>query len=55
MIGIFLDEGFKFETVVCNGCHDVLMISMNLTTIAILKIHCAGYCCLLAELAKMKP
>ena len=25
----FLDERFKFEANVCNGCHDVLMMSMK--------------------------
>ena len=36
-IGIFLDKGFKFQANVCNGCHDLLMMSMNLSHIAILK------------------
>ena len=26
----FLDKGFNFQPHVCNGCHDVLMMSMNL-------------------------
>ena len=28
----FLDKGFKFHPYICNGCHDVLMMSMNLIT-----------------------
>ena len=28
-----------------NGCHDVLMISINLNDIAILNIHRVNYCC----------
>ena len=38
-----LDKGINFEPNVCNDCPDVLMISMNLSVIAILKIddcHC---------------
>ena len=31
----FLDDGFKFQPNVFNGCHDVLMMSMNLSNIAI--------------------
>ena len=27
----FFDKGFKFQTKFHNGCHDVLMISMNLS------------------------
>ena len=34
-IGIFLDDGFKFQPNGFNGCHDVLMISMNLSNITI--------------------
>ena len=25
----FLYKGFKFQSDVCNGCHDVLMMSIN--------------------------
>ena len=31
----FLDKGFKFQPYVCNGCLDVLMISMNFSNITI--------------------
>ena len=34
----FLDKGFKFQPNVYNGCCNVLMISMNLSNIAILNI-----------------
>ena len=30
-----LNKGLKFETYVCNRCHDLLMMSMNLNNIAI--------------------
>ena len=29
----FLDKKFKFQQDVCNGCHDALMMSMNLSGI----------------------
>ena len=32
-----------FQPDVCNGCHNVLMISMNLSDIAILNIHGVDY------------
>ena len=61
----FLDKGFKFQPYVCNGCHDVLMMSINLCDIAILNNHGVDYnqhslfiiiiIVLLVELAKMKP
>ena len=35
----FLNKGFRFQPAICNGCHDVLMVSLNLNDIAILNIH----------------
>ena len=34
----FLNYSFKFQPNMCNRCHDLLMISMNLSDIAILNI-----------------
>ena len=34
----FLDKGFKFQPSVCNKCYDVLKITMNHKSIAILNI-----------------
>ena len=42
-IVIFLDKGFKFELDVWNGCHDVLIMSMNLNDIAVINIRAADY------------
>ena len=33
----FLKYSFKFQPIVCNGCHDLLIMSMNLSDIAIFK------------------
>ena len=48
----FLDKGFKFQLDVCNGWHDPLMMSMNLSDIAILSIHGAEYCCIISGISK---
>ena len=48
----FLDNGFKFQLDVCNGCHDVLMIAMNISDIAILNIHSADYHCIISGISK---
>ena len=34
----FLNKGLKFQTGVCNKCHDLLMMSMNLRDIYVLNI-----------------
>ena len=31
-----LDKGFKFHPNICNGCHDLLIMSINLNDIVIL-------------------
>ena len=48
----FLDKGFKFQSEVWNGCHDVLMMSMNLSDIAILKLKVIDYGCIISGISK---
>ena len=52
----FLNYSFKFQPNVCNRCHDLLMMSMNLSDIAILNIKSAVLiiAVLLTELAKKR-
>ena len=48
----YLDKEFKLESYVFNGCYDVLMMSVNLSNIAILNIKGADYCCIINEISK---
>ena len=50
----FLNKRFKFQSYVCNRCHDLLMISISLTGTAILKIENAGYRCIINGISKSK-
>ena len=50
----FLDKGFKFQSSVCNGYHDVLMMSIDINSIAILNIHGIDYRCIFFGISK-KP
>ena len=43
-ICIFLDQGFKFQPYVCNGCQDLLMMSINRDNIDVLNIYDIDYC-----------
>ena len=52
---MFLNKDFKYKPNVCSRCHDVLMMSMNLSDIAILNIKDSIIGVLLAELEKMRP
>ena len=48
----FLDKGFKFQQDVGNGCHNLLMMSTNLSDIAILNIKGADYRCIISGTGK---
>ena len=50
-IGIFY-KGFKFQPNVHNGSHDLSMMSMNLSNIAILNIKGSDYCCIISGISK---
>ena len=39
----FLNKGFKSQTYVCNGCHNLLLVFINLDHIAILNINSDDY------------
>ena len=48
----FLDKGFNFQSHVCNGCHDLLMMYMNISDIAILKVKSTDYRCIISGISK---
>ena len=49
---IFQIMGFKFKPDICNGCRDVLLMSMKLNYIAILNIHSVDYGCNINGISK---
>ena len=49
---IVCHKRFKFQPDDCNGCHNVLMMSMNLKDIAILNICVVNYCCISYRISK---
>ena len=48
----FLNKGFKFQPNACNRCHDLSMMSMILSDIAILNNKSAYYCCIISRISK---
>ena len=48
----FLNFNFKFQPNVCNRCHDLLMMSVNLSDIAILNIKVSDYRCIISLISK---
>ena len=46
----FIDKGFSIQLAVCNGCHDIRMISIDLNSILIInRIDC---CCIINIITK---
>ena len=50
----FLNKCFKFQPNVSNRCHDLLMMSMNLSDIAILNIKGSDYRCIISGISKIE-
>ena len=48
----FLNKSFKFQPNVYNIFHDLQMVSMNLSDIAILNIKGSNYCCIISGINK---
>ena len=48
----FLNYSFKFQPSVCKRCHDLSMISMTLSDIAILNIKGFDYRCIFSFISK---
>ena len=48
----FLNYSFKFQPNVCNRCHDLLMMSINLRNIGILSIKGSHYRCIISLIDK---
>ena len=48
----FLNFSFKFQPNVCNRCHGLLMMSVNLSDVAILKIKVSDYRCIISLISK---
>ena len=48
----FLNYSFKFQPIVCNICHDLLVMSVNLSAIAILNFKGSDYRCIISLISK---
>ena len=40
-------HGFKFQDSVCNGCHGVTMLSVNISDTSIITVKNIDYCCII--------
>ena len=47
-----LEKAFKFQSYACSRCHDLVMVSMDLSDIAILNIKRIDYRCIISRISK---
>ena len=50
----FFNHGLKFQDSVCNGCHDLTILSLNISDIAIIIVKNVDYCCNIHNISKSK-
>ena len=48
----FLINGFKFQDSICNGCHDLTMLNLNIRDIAIITVKNLDYLCIIYNISK---
>ena len=48
----FLGKGLKFQSYMCSWCHDLSIMSLNLSDIAILNIKGVDYWCIISKISK---
>ena len=46
------NQGFKFQDSVCNDCHDLKILSVNINDIATISIKNVDYCCIIHNITK---
>ena len=44
--------GFKFQDSICNGCHDLKMLCLNISDITIITVKNVDYCCIIYNISK---
>ena len=48
----FFNHGFKLQNYVCNGSHDLTMLSVNISDIVIITVNNVDYRCIIPNISK---
>ena len=48
----FFNHGFKIQNYVCNGSHDLTMLSVNISDIVIITVKNVDYRCIIHNISK---
>ena len=46
------NHGLKFKNSICNGCHDLTVLSVNISNIAIIIVRIVNYCYIIHNISK---
>ena len=49
---LVFNHGFKFQNSVCDACHDLTMLCLNIGNIAIITVKCIDYCYIIHDISK---
>ena len=49
---LFFNHEFKFQDYVCNGCHDLTILSVNISEIVIITVQNVDYCYVIHNISK---
>ena len=48
----FFNHGFEFQDYVCNGCHDLKILCLNISDITIITVKNVDYRCIIHNISK---
>ena len=51
---LFCNHGIKFQDYVCNGCHDLMMLRLNISDTAIITVKRVDYHCITHDINKFE-
>ena len=51
---LFFNHGFNFQNSLCNVCHDLMRMCLNLSNLAIITVKGVDYCCIIHNIGKFK-
>ena len=49
---LFFSHGFEFQYSLCNGCHDLTILSVSISDIGIITVTNGDYCCIIHNVSK---
>ena len=51
----FFNHGLRIQDSACNGCHDLTMLCLNISDIAIITVKGVDYRCIIHDISKSEP